>query len=142
MSAVTITGGDDAMKLLDGIPADASPLDVLHHLLNTQFTAGLLRRMSELVTLSRKHPTLEPFILNVFRSLQTAALETLRDLYKDRYPPGYNHLLVGAVYGAILPVLEGNLNVLLPGELGDGVPEVTTFDEYLDTIFGYLRQGF
>lgn len=142
MSAVTITGGDDAMKVLEGIPAVVSPIDVLQHLLSTQFTAGLLRRLSELIALSKVYPTLEPFNLNVFRSLQTAAQETLVELFHDRYPESYNYVIVGAVYGAILPVLEGNLHVLLPGQSAEDAPNATKFDEYLETVFGYLRKGF
>jgi hypothetical protein len=98
--------------------------------------------MRELVSLSKRHPALEPYILSVFRRLQTAAQETLSDLYHGRYPEGYSHVLVGAVYGAILPIVDGSLNVLLPGQSPAEMPEATTFDQYLDTTFGYLRNGF
>jgi AcrR family transcriptional regulator len=142
MSAATFKGIDEAEELLADLPESTTPLDVLFQLMKTQLTAELLWKMRELVSLSKRHPTLEPYILSLFRRLQTAAQETLSDLYQGRYPEGYSHLLVGAVYGAILPVLDGSLNVSLPGESTAKMPGATSFDQYLDTTFGYLRNGF
>ncbi|KIL35589.1 TetR family transcriptional regulator [Cohnella kolymensis] len=139
-AAVTFSGIDEAEGLLADMSESTALLDVLQQLMRTQLTADLLWKLRELVSLSKRHPTLEPFILSVFRRLQTAAQETLSDFSQGRYPEGYTHLLVGAVYGAILPVIDGSLNVLLPGETSE-TPGATTFDQYLDTTFGYLRNG-
>ncbi|MDB4868797.1 MAG: TetR family transcriptional regulator [Cohnella sp.] len=141
-AAVTFNGIDEAENLLAAMPEGTALLDVLHQLMRTQLTADLLWKMRELVSLSKRHTTLEPYILSVFRRLQTAAQETLSDLSQGLYPEGYTHLLVGVVYGAILPVIDGSLNVLLPGESTVETPGATTFDQYLDTTFGYLRNGF
>jgi AcrR family transcriptional regulator len=141
-AAVTFNGIDEAEGLLADMPESTALLDVLHQLMRTQLTTDLLWKMRELVSLSKRHPTLEPYILSVFRRLQTAAQETLSELSQGRYPEGYTHLLVGAVYGAILPVVDGSLNVLLPGESTAETPGAITFDQYLDTTFGYLRNGF
>jgi AcrR family transcriptional regulator len=140
MAALTFSGVDEAEVL--HLPESTNPLEALQQWMRMQFTADLLWKMRELVSLSKRHPTLEPYILSVFHRLQTTAQETLSDIYQGRYPEGYTHLLAGAVFGSILPIVDGSLNVLLPGDSTAENPGVTTFDQYLDTTFGYLRNGF
>ncbi|WP_058301461.1 TetR/AcrR family transcriptional regulator [Gorillibacterium timonense] len=142
VAAVSFRGFNDAEHILDDLPADAVPIDILHQLLRTQFTAELFRNLRELVRLAKQYPTLEPHILNVFQGLQTDALKVLGDLCKERYPEGYSHLIVGAVYGAVLPVVDGSINVLLPGQAATEYPSSITFDQYMGMVFGYLRNGF
>ncbi len=132
----------EAECLLDSLPENTSLLDALYQLMKLQFLEGLLMKMREVVSLSNTHPTLEPYILSVFRGLQISAMETLNGLSHGRYPNGYTHLLVGAVYGAMLPVIDGTLNVLLPGDAVTPEQDATTFEEYLETTFRYLRNGF
>lgn len=141
-AAVSFKGIHEAEELITGMTEISSPLDFLYRLMKMQLTAETLRKLRELVSLAKRHPTLEPYILSVLRSLQMAALEVLSDFSHGRYPEGYTHLLVGAVYGAVLPLLDGSLNVLLPGQSTDQAPEAMTFEQYLDTMFGYLRSGF
>jgi AcrR family transcriptional regulator len=140
MAALTFKGVNEAEVL--HLPDNTNPLEALQQWMRMQFTADLLWKMRELVSLSKRHPTLEPYILSVFHRLQTTAQETLSDLYQGHYPEGYTHLLAGAVFGAILPIVDGSLNVLLPGDSTAKNPEATTFDQYLNTTFGYLRNGF
>jgi len=142
MSAITICGTVREEDVLAEMPEHAKPLDVLHHWLKMQLTAELLRRLRELVSLSERHPTMEPYILSVFHRLQKEAEEALDFVVQGRYPEGYSHLLIGAVFGAILPILEGSLQVLLPDERDQDTSEATSFDRYLDFAFGYLRNGF
>lgn len=132
----------EAERLLDSLPENTSLLDALYQLMKLQFLEGLLLKMREVVSLANTHPTLEPYILSVFRGLQISAMETLNELSHGRYPNGYTHLLVGAVYGAMLPVIDGTLNVLLPGDTVNSEQDTTTFEEYLETTFRYLRNGF
>ena len=132
----------EAECLLDSLPENTTLLDALYQLMKLQFLEGLLLKMREVVSLSNIHPTLEPYILSVFRGLQISAMETLNGLSHGRYPNGYTHLLVGAVYGAMLPVIDGTLNVLLPGDAVNPEQDATTFEEYLETTFRYLRNGF
>ena len=132
----------EAERLLDNLPENTSLLDALYQLMKLQFLEGLLLKMREVVSLANTHPTLEPYILSVFRGLQISAMETLNGLSHGRYPNGYTHLLVGAVYGAMLPVIDGTLNVLLPGDAVHPEQDATTFEEYLETTFRYLRNGF
>lgn len=141
-AVITFNDNDEAENLIANLPEDTSPLDILYQLMKMQVTAELLWKMRELVSLSERFPTLEPYILSMFRRLQAVAQETLSELSHGRYPEAYTHLLVGAVYGAMLPVFDGSLNVLLPDQAPSESPEATTFDQFLDTTFGYLRNGF
>ncbi|WP_419875408.1 TetR/AcrR family transcriptional regulator [Candidatus Pristimantibacillus sp. PTI5] len=140
MAALTFNGIDDANDLQ--LADSSNPLDTLQLWMKMQLTADVLWKMRELVSLSKRHPTLEPYILSIFHRLQNAAEEALSNFFHDRYSEGYTHLLAGAVFGAILPIVDGSLNVLLPGDSTAEAPGATTFDQYLETTFGYLRNGF
>jgi len=142
MSTVAFKERHEPEQLLAAIPADANPLDTLQHLLKMQLTAELFRKLRSLVTMSKQAPTLEPYILIVLRKLQFEAQSILSELSGGRYPESYAHLLAGATYGVMLPLIDGSLNVLLPGEPADEASEAMTLEQYLDTAFGYLRQGF
>ncbi|MNW13285.1 hypothetical protein D3C71_2112000 [compost metagenome] len=74
--------------------------------------------------------------------MQIAAQEVLERFSHGRYADGYTHLLAGAVYGAFVPILDGRLNVLLPGEEQDERSGAMSFDQYLNSMFTYLRNGF
>lgn len=124
------------------IPDSMLPLDALHQWMSMQLTTEILWRLRELVSLSNRHPTLEPYILSILHRLQSAAHEELHSLYHGRYSEEYTHLLVGAVFGAVLPIINGSLRVQLPGDTSSGNSGATAFDPYLDTVFGYLRNGF
>lgn len=140
MAALTFGDIDEAEVL--NIPPSTAPLDALYRWMRMQFTAGLLWKMRELMSLAKEHPTLEPYILSVLHRLQTGAQEALSELFKDRYPEGYYHILIGAVFGAVVPILDGSLPVSLPGHAAAEASEATPFEQYLDTVFGYLRHGF
>lgn len=144
VAQISIKSAREAEDLIagTGMPESSSPLDILYHMMKLQISAQVLWKMRELVSLSKRNPTLEPYILSLFRRLQISAQETLSGLSHGRYPDGYTHLLVGAVYGAVLPLLDGSFNVLLPGQSAAESPGAMTFDQYLDTMFGYLRKGF
>ncbi|MFF2480418.1 TetR/AcrR family transcriptional regulator [Paenibacillus sp. NPDC058071] len=131
-----------AEEMMMDLTESATPLDLLHYWLKAQFTAELFRRMRDLMSLSVRYPTLEPYILSTFRRMQTAACEMINFHFQGRYSEEYSHLLIGAVYGAILPVIDGSLQILLPTDSTEETPDAVTFGEYLDTIFGYLRNGF
>jgi AcrR family transcriptional regulator len=132
---------DDKMLLKD-LPPDATPLDALNSLLKLQFTSEFLRKLRQFVSLSNQYPSLEPYILSVFRRLQIAAQELLEQFSHGRYSDGYTHLLAGAVYGAFVPIMDGRLNVLLPGEMQEDGSDAVSFDQYLNSMFAYLRNGF
>lgn len=133
---------EDEVDLLAGLPEDATPLDILYNLLKLQFTSEFLHKLRQFVSLSNQHPSLEPYILSVFHRLQIAAQEVLEQYSRGRYDDGYTHLLAGAVYGAFVPIMDGRLNVMLPGEVQDDNPGAMSFDQYLSSMFAYLRNGF
>ncbi|WNS44112.1 TetR/AcrR family transcriptional regulator [Paenibacillus sp. MMS20-IR301] len=128
--------------VLDGLPTDAAPLDILYSLLKLQFTSEFLHKLRQFVSLSNQYPSLEPYILSVFHRLQIAAQEVLELYSRGRYDDGYTHLLAGAVYGAFVPIMDGRLNVLLPGEIPAEGSAAIPFDQYLNSMFAYLRNGF
>ncbi|MEK5026754.1 MULTISPECIES: TetR/AcrR family transcriptional regulator [unclassified Paenibacillus] len=133
---------EDKNILLTGLPPDATPLDALYNLLKLQFTSEFLYQLRQFVSLANQYPSLEPYILSVFRRLQIAAQQTLEQFSHGRYADGYTHLLAGAVYGAFVPILDGRLNVMLPGEAQDEHSGAMSFDQYLNSMFAYLRNGF
>ncbi|MNO75011.1 hypothetical protein D3C76_660350 [compost metagenome] len=137
----SVSNKDEKMLLADLSP-DATPLDALYSLLKLQFTSEFLHQLRQFVSLANQYPSLEPYILSVFRRLQIAAQEVLEQFSHGRYADGYTHLLAGAVYGAFVPILDGRLNVLLPGEVQDERSGAVPFDQYLNSMFAYLRNGF
>lgn len=133
---------EDDKALLAGLPANATPLDALYNLLQLQFTSEFLHKLRQFVSLANQYPSLEPYILSVFRRLQIAAQEVLEQFSHGRYSDGYTHLLAGAVYGAFVPIVDGRLNVMLPGEQQSEGSDAMPFDQYLNSMFSYLRNGF
>ncbi|MCQ6562258.1 TetR/AcrR family transcriptional regulator [Paenibacillus mendelii] len=143
-AAVIFKGADEVKSWIEGLNEDTSPLDCLYQLMKMQLTTEHFQKLRKLVSLSKQHPSLEPYILSALHGLQLSAQELLNELSRGRYPEGYTHLLTGAVYGAVLPLLDGSLNVRLPDQSAanpQGAVTVT-FDHYLDTMFSYLRSGF
>lgn len=133
---------EDEQRIWAELPADAAPLDALYILLKLQFTSEFLHKLRQFTALAGQHPSLEPFILDVFRRLQMSAQGVLEQFARGRYAPGYTHLLAGAVYGGFIPIMDGRLNVMLPGETEEQRPGAIPFDRYLNSMFGYLRNGF
>ncbi|ASS67072.1 MULTISPECIES: TetR/AcrR family transcriptional regulator [Paenibacillus] len=142
MAAFAFKEKQEPMDLLEALPEGAHPLDVLYRLMTMRLTATLIRRLRTLVALSKRSPSLEPYILSLLRRLQLEAQTTLNDISRGRYPEGYSHLLAGALYGAVLPLIDGSLDVLLPDEPEPADSGAATFEHYLDTAFSYLRNGF
>ena len=122
-------------NMLADLPPDATPLDALYKLLKLQFTSEFLHKLQQFVSLANQSPSLEPYILSVFHRLQIAAREVLEQFSYGRYADGYTHLLAGAVYGAFIPILDGRLNVMLPGEAEDERSGALSFDQYLNSMF-------
>ncbi|WP_141502829.1 TetR/AcrR family transcriptional regulator [Paenibacillus luteus] len=141
-AALIFKGADEIANWIADLNEDIPPLEILYNLMKMQLTAEHFVKLQQLVLLSKQYPSLEPYILSGLRRLQISAQETLSMLSHGHYPEGYTHLLVGAVYGAVLPLLDGSLNVLLPGQTASETQEAVTLDHYLDNMFGYLRNGF
>jgi len=142
MAVVPFHGIDEATALLDNVPEDASPLDVMYRFTKMQLTEDLIRKMCRIVSLSKEHPSLEPYMLSVIHRLQIAAQDVLNDLFRGRYPAGYTNFLAGAVFAAVNPLFDGTVRVALPGQTADEADDAPTLDHYLVTAFNYLRNGF
>ncbi|WP_315795839.1 TetR/AcrR family transcriptional regulator [Paenibacillus sp. BIC5C1] len=142
MAAILTTDHYEDEPLNEIIQENILPLDALYVLIKRSLTTEYVSKMRQLVSLSTQYPTLEPYLLSVLSRLQATAQETLTDLSQGRYPQGYSHLLSGAVYGAVLAIFDGSINVLLPGQGTTDSPGEMTLDQYLYDMFNYLRSGF
>lgn len=141
-AVVTIADHDEYERLFAELPPDATPIDVLYSLLDMQLTVEFLHKLRRFVSLAKQHATLEPYILGVMRRLQISAQDMLATFTRGRYADGYPHMLVGAVYGGFIPLLDGSLNVRFPGESAEEAPNAIPFERYLQSMFDYLRNGF
>ncbi|MBB3111503.1 AcrR family transcriptional regulator [Paenibacillus phyllosphaerae] len=141
-AAISFKNVSEAEALMREIPAETTPLEIFYRLMKMQLVEAHIWKLRELVSLSKRFPTVEPYMLSAFHRLQLSAEEAVSTVSQGRYPSMYTHMLAGAVYGAVLPILEGNVKLRLPGELAADDPEAVTFEQYLETMFGYLRGGF
>lgn len=141
-AALTFEGTQEVEELLADISENSPLLDILYRLMKTQHTANHFWKMRKLVLLSEQNPTLIPYILSAFNQLKVSTQQVLSELSHEQYSDVYIHLLTGAFYGAVLPLYDGSLNVLLSNESASGSPNAITYDQYLDTIFNFLRNGF
>lgn len=141
-AVLSLDGNTEIEAYLLELQASLPPLEALYQLMKMQLTVELLRRLRKLVTLSKQYPALEPYILGMFHNLQAEAQNTLWGMFRDSVPRQYCLLLIGAVYGAVLPMIDGSIPVLLPGDPDIGESDIATFEQFLDTTFGYLRNGF
>ncbi len=142
MAAEPFHDVEEACEMLERMPETATPLDALEQFTKLRLTSEYFRRIRMLVTIARAHPTLAPYILSVHFKLQLAAQAVLNSLFHERYPEAYIRLLTSALTGAIMPMFDGSVNVLLPGQLPEEAPDSIAFEAYMDNVFGYLRNGF
>lgn len=141
-AGITIKNEHEAEELIRDLPEGSTPLDIMYRLMKMHLTTDLLWKLRKLIALSKQYPTLEPYILSALHRTQAEIQIVLNDLTRNSYSKEYLHLLSGAVYGTMLPLIEGKLEVLLPGETENKSDCVMTFDKYLDSTFHYLRNGF
>lgn len=126
---------------LDYSPKDHTPLSTIEVYIRRSFTIAKLKRLNRLLSLSREHPPLRLYVTGALKELQDFASRGISDEYGTDYPAEYYHILVGAVFGAVLPVLDESFDVNLPeDEEQDG--SANEFNQYMDTVFAHLRKGF
>ncbi|MFP8783246.1 TetR/AcrR family transcriptional regulator [Planococcus plakortidis] len=118
-----------------------TPLDTIELYIRGSFTINKLRRLNQLVSLSRDYPALKLYVTGALMEVQDFAKRGISEAFGSDYPEEYYHILIGAVFGAILPVLDESIAVKLPedGEQGETDNE---FNRYIDTVFAHLRKGF
>ncbi len=142
MAVFPYHGVEEFTALLDALPEGTTPLDIMFQFLTMQVTLDFLGRMRQLMVLSGTYRTLEPYLLVLLRRLETELEAVLSEIFPDQYPPGYHHLLTGAVSEALLPVVDGTVPVQIPGDPPTSPTDAISYDEYLKTMFSYLRHGF
>lgn len=120
---------------LDGL----TPLNTIEHSIRHQFSIDVLEKAHTLTLLSRDHPTLKLYVAGAIRDMQDYAVEGISETFGTAYSTEYYTILIGAVFGALMPVLDGSMPISLPSENHD---ESTAFDDYLNKIFLKLREGF
>lgn len=142
VAAVPFDGVEEAIDLFERIPESSTPLDALERLMKLRLTAEYFRRIRQLVALAKENPTLGPYILSVHYKQIASAQIVLNRLFHERYSPEYMQLLTGALTGVIMPMFDGSMNVLLPGQAPEEAPGALPFETYMDQVFGYLKNGF
>lgn len=122
-------------------PQDHTPLGTIEIFIRRSFTINKLKRLKGLISLSRNHPTLRLYVTGALNEVQEFAKRGISAEYGSEYPEEYYHILIGAVFGAVLPVLDESIGVQLPDDEeqhGTG----NEFNQYMDTVFAHLRKGF
>lgn len=142
IAMVAFRGVSEATIALGDLAADVPLLDALHEVLKAQLTTEAFVQMRELVALSGRYPSLEPYVFALQHRMRHSAQETLRIAARDRHPGIYAPLLFGAVYGAITAALEGALDVHVPDGASTAQPGSIDYEEFLELAFDYLRSGF
>jgi AcrR family transcriptional regulator len=142
VAAMLFPKADSVVAFIAELPHDMSLLDALHELTRSQLSAEMVQKMRKLMSLCRQHPTLEPHVLATVRHMRLATPEVWSEFTKGRYSDQYIHVLLAVVFGAISLIFDGGLEVLPPGQSGTGEPGALTFEDFLDTTFDYLRDGF
>ncbi|RNF39612.1 TetR/AcrR family transcriptional regulator [Planococcus salinus] len=122
-------------------PKDHTPLSTIEVFIRRSFTINKLKRLNQLISLSREHPTLRLYVTGALKEMQDFAGRGISEEYGSDYPPEYYHILIGAVFGAILPVLDESFDVNLPDD-EEQIENSNEFNQYMDTVFAHLRKGF
>lgn len=122
-------------------PKDHTPLGTIEIFIRRSFTINKLKRLNQLISLSQTHPALRLYVTGALKEMQDFAASGISEEYGSDYPEEYYPILIGAVFGALLPVLDERFDVNLP----DGEEQSETsneFNDYMDTVFTHLRKGF
>ncbi|MBM7836791.1 AcrR family transcriptional regulator [Alkalihalobacillus xiaoxiensis] len=118
-----------------------NPVDAIHLFIKHSFSLEKLNRLYDLMYMSKENPTLRLYVNGTLHEVQTFAKEGLNEAYGATYSKLYFHMLLGAVFGALLPLFEEEMVIELP------LAELKTkkdhpFFDYVDQIFEQLRKGF
>ncbi|RQW22630.1 TetR/AcrR family transcriptional regulator [Bacillus sp. C1-1] len=116
-----------------------SPIDAIHFFIKHRFSLEILNRLHELVCLSKHHSTLRLYVNALLQEVQNYAKQGMIQKFGEAYPTSYYHLLMGAIFSALLPLFEEEISIQFP--LTDQLTE-NQFFHYIDQIFEQLREGF
>lgn len=118
-----------------------TPLSTIELYIRRSFTISKLTRLNQLISLSREHPALRLHVTGALKQVQEFARLGIREEFGSAYPEEYYHVLIGAVFGAVLPVLDESIDVRLPSGNGQDGSD-NEFDDYMAIVFAQLRKGF
>lgn len=122
-------------------PKDHTPLGTIEIFIRRSFTINKLKRLNQLISLSRTHPALRLYVTGALKEMQDFAARGISEEYGSDYPEEYYPILIGAVFGALLPVLDESFDVNLPEDEEQNETS-NEFNQYMDTVFTHLRKGF
>ena len=117
-----------------------TPLSTIEFFIKRSFTINKLNRLYELLALSKHSPTLKLYVIGALKEIQDFARQRISEEFGDNYSSEYYYLLIGAVFGALMPVLDGSIDVRLPEESEH--QEIQDFEAYMNVVFSKLREGF
>lgn len=143
--AIVAVAAERVRHALDVTPNDdLPPLEWLRAVAKKQLSSGLLNELRDLRALAERHPSLRPHLLEVQRLIRETALTALLNRFTFMGGRAYAHLLVGAAYGALNFVLEGQIPIRTKSSATRSAPDddEMTMDEFLDLTFTQLRDGF
>lgn len=143
--AIVAVAAEQVRHALDVTPNDdLPPLEWLHVVARKQLGGGLLTTLRDLRALAEEHPSLRPHLLDVQRLIRETALHAVLARFTFAGGRAYAHLLVGAAYGALNFVLEGQIPIRAVSSqpLSPQVDGEMTLDDFLELTFTQLRRGF
>ena len=140
IAAVILESVREGIDHQPDVDDDAPLLDWLFATARHQLSGPMLETIRQVKVLAEGHPGLDPWFLEVQRTVRHVALDVVSERAGDQHPALYVHVLVGAVYGALAAVLDGPFTLRLPGE--PAAPDAVSIDTFLETTFAHLRVGF
>ena len=140
IAAVILESVREGIDHQPDVDDDAPLLDWLFATARHQLSGPMLETIRQVKALAEGHPGLDPWFLEVQRTVRHVALDVVSERAGDQHPALYVHVLVGAVYGALAAVLDGPFTLRLPGE--PAAPDAVSIDTFLETTFAHLRAGF
>ena len=140
IAAVILESVREGIGRMPEVPEDAPLVDWLLPVARQQLSGPMLETIRQVKVLAEAHPGLDPWFLEVQRTVRLIALDVVSARAGEGYPTLYVHLLVGAVYGALAAVLDGPFTLRLAGE--PETPGSLSVDTFLETTFAHLRDGF
>ena len=118
-----------------------TPLSAIELKIKHTFSIHIMKRLHELISLSRSYPTLKLYVTAVLKEIQDDTRKRISEAFGTAYSEEYYHILIGSVFGALIPVLEETIKVKLPLNESDDESN-QPFDEYIHKVFSSLREGF
>ncbi|MEN0642070.1 TetR/AcrR family transcriptional regulator [Alkalicoccobacillus gibsonii] len=141
VSSLALSNEKKETNQLVGLVDQLTPLEAIEFFIKKSFSLNKLNHLHQLIKLSRDFPSLSLYVHAAINDLQIYARESMNQAYKDTYSKEYYYLLIGAVFGALMPLLEGQLSIDIPNHESESGIE-NEFNQYIDKTFSFLRKGF